>query len=69
MPPDASACSDQGQLTRACVDLAKAWRMDKFLRRLDVRRAALPSFCLATPESQSPPRAAALSGSHPLCRR
>lgn len=28
----------QGQLTRACVELAKAWRMDKFLRRLDVRR-------------------------------
>jgi ATP-dependent HslUV protease, peptidase subunit HslV len=25
-----------GQLTRACVDLAKAWRTDKFLRRLEV---------------------------------
>ena len=27
----------QGQLTRACVELAKNWRMDKYLRRLDVR--------------------------------
>lgn len=26
-----------GQLTRACVELAKAWRTDKFLRRLEVR--------------------------------
>lgn len=25
-----------GQLTRACVDLAKAWRTDKYLRRLEV---------------------------------
>lgn len=25
-----------GQLTRAAVELAKAWRTDKFLRRLDV---------------------------------
>jgi len=24
-----------GQLTRACVDLAKAWRTDKYLRRLE----------------------------------
>ena len=24
-----------GQLTRACVELAKAWRLDKYLRRLD----------------------------------
>lgn len=24
-----------GQLTRACVELAKAWRTDKYLRRLD----------------------------------
>merc|ERR1719231_2187899 len=24
-----------GQLTRACVELAKAWRTDKFLRRLE----------------------------------
>lgn len=31
----------QGQLTRACVELAKAWRMDKFLRRLDVRLFSL----------------------------
>ena len=29
--------SPQGQLTRACVELAKNWRMDKYLRRLDVR--------------------------------
>lgn len=27
-----------GQLTRACVDLAKAWRTDKYLRRLEVKR-------------------------------
>lgn len=26
-----------GQLTRACVDLAKAWRTDKYLRRLEVK--------------------------------
>lgn len=26
-----------GQLTRACVELAKAWRTDKYLRRLEVR--------------------------------
>lgn len=26
-----------GQLTRACVELAKAWRSDKYLRRLEVR--------------------------------
>jgi ATP-dependent HslUV protease subunit HslV len=25
-----------GQLTRACVDLAKAWRTDRYLRRLEV---------------------------------
>ena len=25
-----------GQLTRACVELAKAWRSDKYLRRLEV---------------------------------
>merc|ERR1711998_415063 len=24
-----------GQLTRACVELAKAWRTDKYLRRLE----------------------------------
>ena len=29
-----------GQLTRACVDLAKAWRTDKYLRRLEVRVCA-----------------------------
>ena len=27
------------QLTRACVELAKEWRTDKFLRRLEVRRS------------------------------
>ena len=26
-----------GQLTRAAVELAKLWRTDKYLRRLDVR--------------------------------
>lgn len=30
-----------GQLTRACVELAKAWRTDKYLRRLEVRRRLL----------------------------
>ena len=25
-----------GQLMRACVELAKAWRTDKYLRRLEV---------------------------------
>lgn len=25
-----------GQLTRACVDMAKAWRSDKYLRKLEV---------------------------------
>ena len=34
---DAVTLSTQGQLTRACVELAKNWRMDKYLRRLDVR--------------------------------
>ena len=36
-----------GQLTRAAVELAKLWRTDKYLRRLDVRgpRSAQP--CLA----------------------
>lgn len=29
-----------GQLTRACVDLAKAWRTEKYLRHLEVRRSA-----------------------------
>ena len=27
-----------GQLTRACVELAKAWRSDKYLRRLEVSK-------------------------------
>ena len=31
-----------GQLTRACVELAKAWRSDKYLRRLEV----YPSSCI-----------------------
>lgn len=26
-----------GQLTRACVELAKAWRTEKYLRNLEVR--------------------------------
>lgn len=26
-----------GQLARSCVELAKAWRTDKYLRRLEVR--------------------------------
>ena len=30
-------CFVAGQLTRAAVELAKLWRTDKFLRRLDVR--------------------------------
>ena len=35
---DFDACA--GQLTRACVDLAKAWRTDKYLRRLEVPATA-----------------------------
>ncbi|KAL6784277.1 HSLV1 [Auxenochlorella protothecoides x Auxenochlorella symbiontica] len=31
-----------GQLTRAAVELAKMWRMDKYLRRLDVRWKPCP---------------------------
>ena len=30
-----------GQLTRACVELAKAWRSDKYLRRLEVKKTFL----------------------------
>ena len=29
--------ANAGQLTRAAVELAKNWRTDKYLRRLDVR--------------------------------
>lgn len=29
--------SAAGQLTRACVELAKEWRTEKYLRRLEVR--------------------------------
>jgi ATP-dependent HslUV protease subunit HslV len=29
----------QGQLLRSCVDLAKQWRTDKYLRRLEVRHS------------------------------
>ena len=32
-----------GQLTRAAVELAKLWRTDKYLRRLDVR--CLQRYC------------------------
>jgi hypothetical protein len=34
------------QLTRAAVELAKMWRMDKYLRRLDVRMCLLSSYCM-----------------------
>ena len=30
-----------GQLARACVDLAKDWRMDRYLRRLDAQLVVL----------------------------
>ena len=30
-------CVTAGQLTRAAVELAKLWRNDKYLRKLDVR--------------------------------
>lgn len=33
-----------GQLTRACVELAKAWRSDKYLRRLEVCTCSYNSF-------------------------
>ena len=38
------SCVCAGQLTRAAVELAKMWRMDKYLRRLDVRR--MPNYLL-----------------------
>lgn len=34
-------CLCPGQLKRAAVELAKLWRLDKYLRRLDVRCLAL----------------------------
>lgn len=34
-----------GQLTRAAVELAKMWRLDKYLRRLDVRLPGLHLAC------------------------
>lgn len=37
LKPRCLAHASQGQLQRACVELAKNWRMDKYLRRLDVR--------------------------------
>jgi ATP-dependent HslUV protease, peptidase subunit HslV len=40
------------QLTRACVELAKAWRTDKYLRRLEVCLIAAPflsSCCVGCP--------------------
>ena len=30
-----------GQLTRACVELAKDWRMDRYLRRLEDRKSVV----------------------------
>lgn len=36
-----------GQLTRACVELAKAWRTDKYLRHLEVQRLAPSCSALA----------------------
>jgi ATP-dependent protease HslVU (ClpYQ) peptidase subunit len=30
-------CIGAGQVTRACVELAKEWRTDKYLRKLEVR--------------------------------
>jgi ATP-dependent HslUV protease subunit HslV len=30
-----------GQLTRSCVELAKAWRTDKYLRRLEVSKKTI----------------------------
>ena len=34
-----------GQLTRACVELAKNWRMDKYLRRLDAVMLVADKVC------------------------
>lgn len=33
-----ATCHAAGQLTRAAVELAKLWRNDKYLRKLDVRQ-------------------------------
>lgn len=41
-----------GQLTRAAVELAKMWRMDKYLRRLDV--SLLLRFYMAPAHEQPP---------------
>lgn len=43
-----------GQLKRAAVELAKLWRLDKYLRRLDVRLSAIIlrlRFCINKPIS------------------
>lgn len=41
------SCSTTGQLMNACVALAKDWRTDKYLRRLEV------SQCLSLPTARS----------------
>lgn len=40
---EAQLQSHPGQLTRACVELAKQWRMDRSLRRLDAMMAVCDS--------------------------
>ena len=50
-----------GQLTRACVELAKDWRMDRYLRRLEAMMAvadASVSLVLTAPATCSSPRTA-----------
>ena len=42
-----------GQLTRAAVELAKSWRTDKFLRKLDVSLHSLQPSIL--PEAHAAP--------------
>lgn len=50
----ASETPRTGQLTRAAVELAKMWRMDKYLRRLDVRvLRGLEECCRTVPAHRS----------------
>ncbi|MBL0318978.1 MAG: ATP-dependent protease subunit HslV [Alphaproteobacteria bacterium] len=40
---EAKLSEHRGQLTRACVELAKDWRMDKYLRRLEAMLIVIDS--------------------------
>ena len=50
-----------GQLTRACVELAKDWRTDRYLRRLEAMMAVADKdtrWCLTAPATCLNPRTA-----------